>query len=337
MARKTAGTAVATALLFACAAEPKTQAACPSYPPVINVQGATFYVDPKGSKVDHAAEQENNDRQAPVFSFLSYIFESVDGAPSYSKIADLSPACANTLLEAWAKAGALRTTNDANGAYSRQGGIDRQSMIRSFVIVALKLKQNGQTLGPDVVPWLGRLVDDNNRSWQKNNLRGNLYYWSGATAAAYALLSGDPASLAFQNQVWADAMAAIRPDGTLPSELTRGSRALIYHQYALSALLTLRAARQALHATQTPEDARKLRLLADRVGASLCHPEQMAALAHVAQEEMPGEWGYREIAAFGGDLLGPDWSRCGVKVQNFIDQGNGGDQRRTRAMFASLS
>jgi poly(beta-D-mannuronate) lyase len=329
-----------SALIYAClliGMTTRAAAGCPNYQPVLNVQGTTFYADAKGSQVDHAAEQANNDAQAPILDVLTYASEAVDGKPAFSKLKDVTPACADALLENWAKAGAMRTTNDANGGYSRQGGIDRQALLRGFVIVALKLRSSGQALGPDVVPWLGRLVTDNDRNWQKITLRGNLYFWAGATAASYALLAHDPQALAFQNEVWANAMSQIQKDGYLEAELARGARALIYHQYALSALLTLRDARRALHLPDRPADTQKLRLLADRVGQSLCHPEQMAARAHAPQEEMPGEWGFREIAADGGDLMNADWQRCGVPVKNPIDINNGGNQYKTHAMFAALA
>jgi poly(beta-D-mannuronate) lyase len=312
-------------------------ASCPSYPPVINVGGTQFYTDTKGSQVNRDAEQKNNKEQAPITDFLTYELDSLDGAPSWSKVVGLSSSCANSLLENWAKAGAFATTNDDNGKFSHQGGIDRQSLVRSMVIVALKLKVHGLELGPDVAPWLGKLVTANNRDWQRITLRSNLYYWAGVTAAAYALLTHDQASIDFQNQVWAYAMSAIRDDGYLDSELARGSRALIYHQYALSALLTLREARLALGIPVLSSEQARLKRLADRIGHSLCHPDEMAATARVASEEMPGDWGFREIAAYGGDLLDGDWQSCGVAVKNAVDINNGGDQLKTRDMFHALT
>jgi poly(beta-D-mannuronate) lyase len=314
-----------------------TPQSCPNYPPVINVGGTQFYTDAKGSQVNRDAEQKNNKEQAPITDFLTYEFQSLDGAPSWSKVAGLSSICANSLLESWAKAGAFATTNDDNGKFSHQGGIDRQSLVRSMVIVALKLKVHGLELGLDVAPWLGKLVTANNRDWQRITLRSNLYYWAGVTAATYALLTHDQASLDFQNQAWAYAMSAIHDDGYLDSELARGSRALIYHQYALSALLTLREARPALGIPIMSSEQARLKRLADLIGHSLCHPDEMAAKARVAKEEMPGDWGFREISAYGADLMDGDWQSCGVAVKNYVDVDNGGDQLKTRDMFQVLT
>ncbi|MGH6868191.1 MAG: alginate lyase family protein, partial [Methylocella sp.] len=259
------------------------------------MSGKTFYTDTKGSQVNDAAQKENEAKQKPIADFLHYELESLDGTPSWSHIQGLSAPCANTLLESWAKAGALSATRDENGNYSSQGGIDRQVLIRSFIFVGLKLQSKGFELGPNVIPWLRKLVQHNNENWRKISLRSNLYYWAGSIAANFALLSHDQDSLNFQNEVWKYAMSAIRDDGVLDSEATRGTRALVYHQYALSALLTLREARRALGLRAIDVEQRKLRVLADRVGTALCHPETMAGIASEKTQELPGEWGYREV------------------------------------------
>jgi poly(beta-D-mannuronate) lyase len=311
-------------------------AACPSYPPVLNLSAETMYTDAKGSMADQTAIQNNNAKQAPIIDFISYAAASLDGAPPWRKATDLSASCANGLLESWAKANALSTVVGADGKYNKQADAERQEFTRSFVILALKARQQGMQLGPDVIPWLGRLVDDNDRHWQEMSLRTNLYDWAGATAAAYFLLAPDKDAYDFQNQVWAEALAAIRDDGYLDAELGRGIRALVYHQYALSALLTLREARRAMGIPILDAEQRRLKLLADRVGAALCHPDEMASKAGVAKVEIPGEWGFREMAAYGTDLVDADWRQCGVTVKNFVDTKNGGDQLKTRAMFVSF-
>ena len=141
----------------------------------------------------------------------------------------------------------------------------------------------------------------------------------------------------FQDETWKYAMSAIRDDGYLDSELARGSRALVYHQYALSALVTLREIRRALGLNPTQAEQRKLKLLADAIGKALCHPEEMSRAASAASQEKPGEWGFREIAAYGKDLMSPDWVSCGVPVRNYFDINNGGDQTKNVAVLRALS
>lgn len=147
-------------------------------------------------------------------------------------------------------------------------------------MLTIKLKVQGHTLGPHVMPWLGALVSDKIKGDRKHvadgNREGNLYYEDGATAAGYALLTHDRDAFAFQNEVWRYFLATVHDDGYLDSELSRGSRALIYHNRALSMLLALREIRHALGIPETTEDRVKLKSLSDLVGHSICYPEDMA-------------------------------------------------------------
>ena len=312
---------------FTAKAQPGEQ--CPNYPPVPNVSGPEFYSDAQGSKVDPSKEAELNRDRKPINDFLSYETQSLDGAPSWSKVTGLSPTCANVLLEKWAAADAMATTVDANGNYSREGGVDRGEFTRGMVMLALKLKAQSLKLGPHVLPWLGHLVNEkisgDRKHLAEGNREGNLYYEDGATAAGYALLTHDKNAYEFQNEVWRYFLASIHDDGYLDSELSRGSRALIYHNRALSMLLALREIRRAMHIPETAEDRAKLKSLSDLVGHSICHPEDMAARAHVAREEPMGDWGYRVQQAYGTDLMNEDWQTCGIKTTNLVDLNGGGD------------
>lgn len=107
--------------------------------------------------------------------------------------------------------------------------------------------------------------------------------------------------------MWRYFLAAVHDDGYLDSELSRGSRALIYHNRALPMLLALREIRRSLGIAETAEDRAKLKSLSDLVGHSICHPQDMAARAHVAQEEPMGDWAYRVQLGYGADLMNRDW------------------------------
>jgi poly(beta-D-mannuronate) lyase len=314
---------------------------CPDYPPVINVAGPEFYSDAQGSKVDPTAEAELRTAREPINDFLSYEEQSLDGAPGWSKLTGLSAGCANTLLERWASAGAMATTVDAMGKYSREGGVDKGQFTRGMVMLAIKLKAQGQTLRPHVVPWLGALVSDKIKGDRKHiadgNREGNLYYEDGATAAGYALLAHDQNAFAFQNEVWRYFLAAVHDDGYLDSELSRGSRALIYHNRALSMLLALRQIRRALGIPETVEDRTKLKALSDLVGHSICHPQDMASRAHAANEETMGDWAYRVQLAYGADLMNQDWQNCGIKTTNLVDLNGGGDLGKMRQALAAVA
>lgn len=326
-------------LLFSLSAKAQSATPCPSYPPVLNVSGPEFYSDAQGSKVDPSKEAELNKDRKPINDFLSYETQSLDGAPSWSKLTGLSPVCANVLLEKWAAADAMATTVDANGNYSREGGVDKGEFMRGMVMLAIKLKSQGFELGPHVLPWLGHLVngkiEGDHKHLAEGNREGNLYYEDGATAAGYTLLAHDRNAYEFQNEVWRYFLASVHDDGYLDSELSRGSRALIYHDRALSMLLSLREIRRALHIPETAEDRARLKSLSDLVGHSICHPEEMAERAHVRSEEPMGDWGYRAQQTYGADLMNKDWQACGIKTTNLVDLNGGGDLGKMQhALFA---
>lgn len=328
-------------LVLSLSVKAQSRSSCPDYRPVLNVSGSEFYSDSKGSEVDLTKEAELSKDREPINNFLSYETQSLDGAPSWSKITGLSPTCANLLLEGWAAAGAMATTVDANGKYSREGGVDKGEFTRGMVMLAIKMKASGMPLGPDVLPWLGHLVEEKGKGDREHiaqgNKEGNLYYEDGATAAGYALLTHDKNAFNFQNEVWQYFLASVHNDGYLDSELSRGSRALIYHNRALSMLLALREIRTALHISETAEDRTKLKALSDLVGHSICHPEEMAARAAVASEEPMGDWGYRVQQAYGADLMNKDWQACGIKTTNLADLNGGGDLSKMHQALTVLA
>ena len=314
---------------------------CPDYPPVINISGPEFYSDSQGSKVDPKKETELRQARQPVNDFLSYETQSLDGAPAWSRLKGLSPACADTLLEQWASAGAMATTVDESGKYSREGGVDKGQFTRGMVMLTIKLEAQGQSVGSHVLPWLGNLVEGKITGDRKRlaggSREGNLYFEDGATAAGFALLTQDRDAFDFQNEVWRYFVASVHDDGYLDSELSRGSRALVYHDRALSMLLALREIRRALHIPQTADDRAKLKSLSDLVGHSICRPHDMAVRAGVANEEPLGDWAYRVQFAYGGDLMNDDWRRCGLKTTNLIDLNGGGDLVKMRQALAAIS
>jgi len=72
-----------------------------------------------------------------------------------------------------------------------------------------------------------------------NGVRNNHYYWEGLAVAATGAVTGDKADLDWGRKVFTYAEIQIARDGTLPSELARGARALHYHLFAAAPLAML--------------------------------------------------------------------------------------------------
>jgi poly(beta-D-mannuronate) lyase len=231
--------------------------------------------------------------------------------------------CALQALRSWAQARALTEEPGNTG-----GKVERLEHLVGLNLIALKARMDGLDLPPETMGWLGELERWIIADYAQQEQRNNLYDWSGASAALSTLLTGDRAAREYQDRVWHEALRKIRPDGSLDQEMERSHRALIYHQFAFSALLVLRTARGGLHDPVTQDDDAALRRLADRIGQGLCRPETMAAAAH-AEQELPGDWGYRIPVVFGAGLLSQDWTRCGHRPQALNDIRMGGDLERS--------
>ncbi|MDR3613213.1 MAG: alginate lyase family protein [Candidatus Obscuribacterales bacterium] len=274
----------------------------------------------------------------PVTDFAEYVIESIDGQPRWSKLKNLSIESANATLEEWARADALRSSNDTNGRYSRQGGINRRIMIGTMAMLALKLKAHGVQLGPNVTPWLGKRVHELIANWHKANATGgNLYVQDGFTSAVYRLLAYDKICYQAQDEIWQNGIKGIDENGYVATEITRGRRALVYHLRYLNYLLFLRAARRSLGIHTRPWEERRLKALGALICRTQCDQKEMSSKANSTDMEIPGDWGTRVLVAFGEDLLTQDWEACGTKVKAFGDPSDGGDLNIVKKMFDDLA
>jgi hypothetical protein len=293
--------------------------------------GVNFYTDVRGSIVNPAMERQNDQLKSGVTSFMAYAEKALDGPPSAADKAVI--ACAYNTFESWAQAGALTKRPPK---FDRQGIIDTHQFLIGLNVLALKFKASGYPIGAAVMQWLRTLNDQEIQYFMTSPRSGNLYYWSGAAIALFAVLSHDNAAINYQNQVWNDAMSSIAPDGSLASEMKRGGRTLIYHMYSLSAILVQRAARQALGFQTSPSDMARLKSLAALIGRVLCDPRVMEGAAQATTMEKPADWGFRVPVAFGADLLTPDWSRCGISHPTGADVPAGGRANRTAALLHQM-
>jgi poly(beta-D-mannuronate) lyase len=319
--------ALTAGAMMSCTARAET-ASCPNIAPLRSVTGQFFYVDKAGSIPDPKLEAANEELQRPIVLLLGHIEKIIDRqSPSEAHKhphPQAETACISGMLDSWARAGAL-TDTPANTT----GRVARVLYALGLTVVALKLEAAGIPVAPPTKQWLVKL-NGLVREDYKNYLHNNIYFWSGAGSAAVALLAGDHRARAYQGVVWREAMRAISDRGMLTAELDRGKRSLVYHQYALSALLTLREVREALGFKTSEQDNRRLKLLADMIGGALCDPSALGKAAKEPAQEKPGDWGFRAISIIGTDLTGPDWTKCGIKPPHVNDPKMGGNWSRTK-------
>jgi poly(beta-D-mannuronate) lyase len=301
------------------------------FPPVRTLELVGIYTDARQSVPNPDAERRNTEMTASVDSFMRFLEKAVDNPAA--RPGDPAADCAYDNLRQWARDGALTVDPPQ---FNRDGLVKRQEYLVGLDILALKFQAAHFPQDPAIVSWLRQLTYKYIDYYARATNRGNLYVWSGAAAALFALFDHDRRAIDYQNQVWQSALMAIRGDGLIDAELARGQRALIYHMFSFSAVSTLRAAREAFGYPTSPAEKARLKLLSDAIGHSLCSPDWMAQRAQ-AKQETPGDWAYRLPIGLGGDLLNQDWSQCGRPNADVSDPTSGGDTRHTAAVLKAMA
>lgn len=286
--------------------------------PALRVEATPFYSDRKGSIEDAAKKARFTEQLAPVHSLLSTVSPLVDRSP----ISEIDGACAKTILATWASADAMLLPPN------NEGIIQRALYTVGIGAAVLKLKAGGIGIAPNTRAWLKKLIMVVIEDHKNRDVGGNVYMWSGAAAALLGGAIQDEEAIRYAEIVWDNSILQISPDGHLPMEVVRGRRALIYHQFAFSALSILLAVRDSLKQPPSQLQMTALKRLADYTGHAACDPSSLAASAQ-APQEIPSRWAYKVISTFGAELLNAEWSRCGILNGDTIDIRFGGDLRRT--------
>ena len=80
--------------------------------------------------------------------------------------------------------------------------------------------------------------DDRNKPG-KGDAQNNHLYWAGVELAAIGVAANNRPDFDWAVAAYNNGVSQIRPDGTLPLEMARGTRALHYHLYALAPLVLI--------------------------------------------------------------------------------------------------
>ena len=305
---------------------------CKAIPPLATLVLKSMYSDAKSSVVDPTNEADNARIKAPIFDLFRATEHALDQPNAHP--GDAESDCAFRNFSDWARAGALTFEPPV---YDGQGKVTRGLLNPSFQMIAIKFRTAGYTLDPAMLAWLRKMNDDNVAFYVKGSNRANQRVWAAAGAALNDLVEPNPVSAHFADQVWHEAIAAIRHDGLIEAELTRGQQALVYHMYSLSATLVLGATRRAHGAEESPEDKQRLDLLIGAIGRALCDPAPMRKLAGAAIRIPDGEWAYEVINGFAEGRLDSNWSRCGLAATDFNARDMGGDSRHSAAILAHMA
>lgn len=198
-------------------------------------------------------------------------------------------ACAASWLEAFAEAGALGGRMAGNQSAYVQGW-----MLGGFSMAWLKIRT------ADAVPasarkampiWLSDLALKNQGYYAgretKMDGRNNHRYWAGFAIMAAGIAADRRDLFDWGIASFRIGINQIQPDGTLPLELARRTRALHYHLFAAAPLVTMAELAAANGIDLYAEKDAALPRLVKKAISGIERPEDFAAKAGIAQERIP--------------------------------------------------
>ena len=216
--------------------------ACPELAPVthdLTMDGFYRLDDPTHSIVDPTRMKAYTEAAAPVKEAGRQIVKAADDFRQTG-----SRAAAQCVVD---RVSVLAQADSFSGKMSSQQSFYVQGWEGGVMAIAL-LKVRGSGLATTqqmaaIAPWLLR-IGASTRSFYdprtaKGEARNNHDYWAGVELAAIGIVANDRAAFDWGINTYRVGSGMIQPDGTLPLEMARGTRALHYHLYALAPLVML--------------------------------------------------------------------------------------------------
>jgi poly(beta-D-mannuronate) lyase len=222
-------------------------------PPAVDMSGLeSRYArnDPTQSKIDPANAAKEAARGKVMWDYTLQLGRMADqfllSNPARGDIAD----CVVRQLAAWARANALSGNIEQNHEVGRHQAIMLQAWsLAAFTFIHMKLGERPQTGAEDrdIRRWFTALSDsvlkeysDRSSVWYRKR-SSNHGLWAGLAVANAGIVLDDTRKLDFGLALLGDGLAAVAADGSLPAEMARGDRALLYQHFATMPIIGLAA------------------------------------------------------------------------------------------------
>jgi len=231
------GKAEQTGVKFECGDEPA---------PVRDLSFESIYEDGDDthSKLDAEKLRQYKDTSSDLYGFESkvvkmanlYVVEREKNTKAAPKIA----ACVQNWLDKWAKHDALL------GDVNRSGILVRKWSLASLASAYAEIK-NEPHLKPErkerIERWLSKVattvMQDFSTNEDKNSRLNNHLYWAAWAVGVTGYAVDDRQMFSWAMDKARVGLNQVQADGSLPLEMARGKRALLYHVFALSPLVML--------------------------------------------------------------------------------------------------
>ncbi|MFJ6325940.1 MULTISPECIES: alginate lyase family protein [unclassified Rhizobium] len=260
---------------------------CPPTPELPStIKAADYYTDAAHSIVDPVRKKAYDAATDGLRSAMRDVISMADRYRTEGN--EASARCAAHFLGSFAASGALTGDTATNQAVYVQGWT-----LGSFAIAWLKIRSDGNIPAEErtqITTWLAdvasRNIDYYKKRDDKSDGRNNHRYWAGFTAMAAGIAANRQDLFDWGVGSFKIGASQIQPDGTMPREMERRSRALHYHIFAAAPLVTMAelASANGIDLYKTNDNA--LSRLVRLVVAGIDDPSLFAAKAGVAQEAM---------------------------------------------------
>jgi poly(beta-D-mannuronate) lyase len=248
--------------------------------------------DPTQSKIDPANAAKEAARGKALWDYTLQLGRMADrfllSNPARSDIAD----CVVRHLAAWARANALTGNIEQNHEVGRHQAIMLQAWsLAAFTFIHMKLGERPQAGAEDrdIRRWFTTLSDsvvkeysDRSSVWYRKR-SSNHGLWAGLAVANAGIVLDDKSKLDFGLALLRDGLAAVAADGSLPDEMARGDRALLYQHFATMPIMGLAAISRANGRDLSgPQQQALIRLLRYDIEAT-----RKASAANAASNALP--------------------------------------------------
>lgn len=224
-----------TVLAVLALAGPGTALACSPPPPAVrDIDANRYYTDDRSSIVDPVLKARNEAAVKPVNDYLEVVARAANRFQAEGSQEDAR--CALAWLEAWARQDALLgRMSSRQSYYTRKWTLGGLALNYARVQAAAPPAQRAA-----IEAWFTRLAEATMAHADAGKgIRNNHYYWEGLAVTAVGAVTGEARYTGWGRKVFEHAMGQIQPDGSLPHEMARASKALHYHLYAAAPLVMM--------------------------------------------------------------------------------------------------